>query len=73
MAGKRAIPRFTKVVVTFEPREGGGLRVYSDDVPGFVLSHKDARAVLADVKPALEVCSHGLQLAQLVRGRLLAR
>ena len=43
-----------KVVVTFERREDGGLRVYSDDVPGFVLSHSDPMTVLGDVKPALE-------------------
>ena len=48
-----------KVVVTFERREDGGLRVYSDDVPGFVLSHSDPMAVLGDVKPALErILSH---------------
>ncbi len=43
-----------KVVVTFERRGDGGLRAYSDDVPGFVLSHTDPLAVLDDVKPALE-------------------
>jgi hypothetical protein len=48
-----------KVVVIFERREDGGLRVYSDDVPGFVLSHSDPMAVLSDVKPALEqILSH---------------
>jgi hypothetical protein len=48
-----------KVVVTFERRADGGLRAYSDDVPGFVLSHTDALAVLDDVKPALEgILSH---------------
>ena len=52
-------PNYAKIVVTFEPREDGGLRAYSDDVPGFVLSHPDADAVLADVKPALEgILSH---------------
>lgn len=48
-----------KVTVTFERREDGGLRAWSDDVPGFVLSHRDPEAVLADVKPALErILSH---------------
>lgn len=42
------------VVVIFENRPDGGLRVYSDDVPGFVLSHPDANAVRGDVIPALE-------------------
>jgi len=39
--------------VTFEHREDGGLRAYCDKVPGFVLSHQDAEAVMADVEPAL--------------------
>jgi len=43
-----------KIVVTFEGREDGGLKAYSDDVPGFVLSHFAPDAVLKDVKPALE-------------------
>jgi len=42
------------ISVVFEKRADGGLRVYSDDVPGFVLSHRDAQAVYGDVKPALE-------------------
>jgi hypothetical protein len=49
-----ATRRYAKVVVTLEPREDGGLRAYSDDVPGFVLSHRDPEKVLADIKPALE-------------------
>jgi hypothetical protein len=40
--------------VVFEERPDGGLRVYSDDVPGFFLSHPDRDAVLRDVAPALE-------------------
>ena len=50
-------PTFTtgKVVVTLERRPDGGLRAYSDDVPGFVLSHSNVAAVLADIGPALEV------------------
>jgi hypothetical protein len=48
-----------KVVVTFERRSDGGLRAYSDAVPGFVLSHIDPLAVLDDVRPALEgILSH---------------
>ena len=43
-----------QIVVTFEGREDGGLKAYSDDVPGFVLSHFVPDAVLKDVKPALE-------------------
>jgi hypothetical protein len=44
-----------KITVTIERRADGGLYVYSDDVPGFVLSHLDAHAVLADIEPALSV------------------
>jgi hypothetical protein len=43
-----------KIVVVYERRHDGGLRAYSDDVPGFLLSHKDRDAVLKDVIPALE-------------------
>lgn len=42
------------VEVTFETRDDGGLRAYCDKVPGFILSHRDADLVLADVEPALE-------------------
>jgi len=42
-----------KISVTFERREDGGLRVHSAALPGFALSHSDARLVLADVVPAL--------------------
>lgn len=42
-----------RISVTIERREDGGLFVYSDDLPGFVLSHLDAEAVLADIEPAL--------------------
>ena len=42
-----------RVTVTMERRADGGLYVYSDDLPGFVLSHVDAHAVVADIEPAL--------------------
>jgi hypothetical protein len=42
------------ISVVFETRPDGGLRVYSDDVPGFMLSHTNTFAVYGDVKPALE-------------------
>jgi len=47
-------PRFKEICLTFEKREDGGLRVYSDDVPGFVLSHSDCHLVFSDIKPAIE-------------------
>lgn len=43
-----------KLVVNFERRADGGLRAWSDDLPGFVLSHSNPEAVIADVPPALE-------------------
>jgi hypothetical protein len=46
---------YIKVTVVFEQREDGGLRAYSEDVPGFVLSGPDANAVFEDVIPALEM------------------
>jgi hypothetical protein len=50
---------YYKVVVQFERRSDGGLRAYSDEVPGLVLSHSDPKLVLADIKPALErILSH---------------
>jgi hypothetical protein len=47
--------RTFKIVVCFEPRPDGGLRAYSDDVPGLVLSSTDVDGVLEDVTEALKV------------------
>lgn len=47
--------RSFKVTVCFEERPGGGLRAWSEDVPGLVLSHADVDAVLADVVDALRL------------------
>ena len=57
---------YFKVTVSLEPRSDGGLRAYSDDVPGFVLSHSDAKAVIADIKPALERC-----LSHMFKGKVM--
>ncbi len=43
-----------KVKVCIEPRDDGGLRVWSDDLPELVLSHSDADAVIADLPRAME-------------------
>lgn len=43
-----------KVIVKFEEREDGGLRAYSDDVPGFVLSYADWDETLSSIEPVLE-------------------
>lgn len=50
----RAVDGLGVISVVFENRSDGGLRVYSDDVPGFILSHPDSSAVMRDVEPALE-------------------
>lgn len=42
-----------KITVCFESRPDGGLRAYSDDVPGLILSSADIDGVLADVTDAL--------------------
>jgi len=46
---------FIRLTVTMERRGDDGLYVYCDELPGFVLSHSDPEAVLADIGPALEV------------------
>jgi hypothetical protein len=43
-----------KIEVRFELCSDGRLRVWSPDVPGFRLSHHDHKAVMADIRPALE-------------------
>lgn len=45
-----------KVTVNFETREDGGVRAYSDDVPGLILSSRDLRGLVDDVLTALQVC-----------------
>lgn len=42
----------TVIGVTIEDREDGGIRVYSDDLPGLLLSGKNRVSVLADIEPA---------------------
>jgi hypothetical protein len=44
-----------KITVTFERRDDGGLYVYSNELPGFVLSNRNAKAVYKDIEPALSV------------------
>jgi hypothetical protein len=57
-----------KITIHLEPRSDGGLRVYSDDIPGLVLSHSDAAAVLDDIAPVLKkLLKHNLPtIAELV-------
>lgn len=55
MGGSRIRQDMLKLVVHFASRDDGGLRAWCDELPGFVLSHSDAQAVIRDVEPALEV------------------
>ena len=54
-AKNRMSEKSFKVTVTFERRSDGGLRAWSDDIPGLVLSHTDVDGVLSDIAPAIEV------------------
>lgn len=40
------------ITVKLMPREDGGLRVCSDDVPGLILSSRDVDGVMLDIIPA---------------------
>ena len=43
-----------KATVTIERRPDGGLRVWSDDLPGLVLSHTNEDMVFADLPIAVK-------------------
>src|SRR5438270_403102 len=43
----------TVLTVTLEDRDDGGLRVYSDDLPGLILSGEDKQAVCEAIAPAI--------------------
>ena len=51
------------ITIHLEPREDGGLRIYSDDLPGLVLSGPDQEAVLSDMDTAI------IELAKHMAGR----
>jgi hypothetical protein len=63
--------RFAKIVVTLERREDGGLRAYSQDVPGFVLSNKNPAVVLSDIAVALETILSSMWGVRVVAGPLV--
>jgi len=42
------------LTVILQRREDGGLRVFSNEVPGLILSGQYPQKVLDDIKPALE-------------------
>lgn len=40
------------ITVFLESRPDGGIRVWSDDLPGLILSGRDRTKVIADIEPA---------------------
>jgi hypothetical protein len=46
---------WTTITLMFERREDGGLRLWSPEFPGLVLSNPDPLLVIADISPALKV------------------
>jgi hypothetical protein len=45
---------YSVVTVTLEDRNDGGLRVYSDDLPGLLLSGPDKQNVCERIAPAIQ-------------------
>lgn len=48
------MPSITVVTVILEDREDGGLRVYSDDLPGLILAGPDRTKVAGAIISAIE-------------------
>lgn len=42
-----------EITIHLEPREDGGLRIWSDDLPGLILSFRDQRTVLLNLGAAI--------------------
>lgn len=42
-----------EIVIKIAPRDDGGLRVWSDDLPGLILSHSNPWSVLHDLGNAI--------------------
>lgn len=42
-----------EITIKIAPREDGGIMVWSDEVPGLILSHSNQALVLADMGTAL--------------------
>ncbi len=64
-------PESIKIIIHTQRRRDGGLRVWSDDVPGLILSHADADRVMADIIPAVEtimedVLGYPIRASQLI-------
>lgn len=46
-----------EITIKMAPREDGGLRVWSDDLPGLILSKYDQGTVLRDLGTAIAILS----------------
>jgi hypothetical protein len=44
--------------VSIEDRDDGGVRVWSEDLPGLILSGANRTRVLADIEPAVRALMH---------------
>jgi hypothetical protein len=53
-----------EIAIKIAPREDGGIRVWSDDLPGLVLSHSNQELVLCDLgKAIIELRRHQMAAA----------
>ncbi len=43
------------ITITLEPREDGGIRIYSDALPGLILSHSDPHKAMEALGPSLQM------------------
>ncbi|MGV8839800.1 MAG: hypothetical protein ACWA6X_05795 [Bauldia sp.] len=55
---------YTTVTVSLDDREDGGLNVYSDSLPGLILSGPDREQVASMIAPAIKTLfeSHGIRV-----------
>lgn len=59
--------------VTLEERPDGGLRVYSDELPGLILSGPVAAKVIRDIEPAARVLMRLPDAAELIVNATLTK
>lgn len=43
-----------EIKIVIGPREDGGVRIWSDDMPGLILSGSDPLKVMSDIGPAIK-------------------
>ena len=61
--------QLTIVSVTFADREDGGLRVYSDDLPGLILSGSDRSDVIKKIVPSIRALFEHTAIGQVISVR----